>query len=34
MKLDLEHRLGHPILRFEIRAVNFLNETAEVEVYY
>jgi len=34
MKLDLENRLRHPVLRFEIGNINFLNETAEVEVYY
>lgn len=34
MKLDLEERLGHPIIRFEIGTINFLNDTAEVKVYY
>jgi hypothetical protein len=34
MKLDLEQRTGLEIIRFEIGKINFLNDTAEVEVYY
>lgn len=34
MKLDLEERIGYGIIRFEIGNINFLNDTAEVRVYY
>lgn len=34
MKLDLELRTGLEIIRFEIGKTNFLNDTAEVKVYY
>lgn len=34
MKLDLELRTGLEIIRFEIGKTNFLNDTAEVRVYF
>ncbi|HLW29459.1 MAG TPA: DUF4956 domain-containing protein [Brumimicrobium sp.] len=34
MKLDLEQRTGLNIVRFEVGNINFLNDTAEVRVYY
>lgn len=34
MKLDLEKKTGLEIVRFEIGTINFLNDTAEVKVYY
>lgn len=34
MKLDLELRTGLEIIRFEIGKTNFLNDTAEVKVYF
>lgn len=34
MKADLEKRLGIPIIRFEVGAVDFLKDIAMVKVYY
>ncbi|WP_240612536.1 DUF4956 domain-containing protein [Brumimicrobium salinarum] len=34
MKHDLEQRTGLTIIRFEVGNTNFLNDTAEVKVYY
>lgn len=34
MKADLEKRLGFPIIRFEVGAVDFLKDIAMVKVYY
>ena len=34
MKADLEKRLGFPIIRFEVGAVDFLKDVAMVKVYY
>lgn len=34
MKADLEKRLGYNVVRFEIGKINFLNDTAEVRVFY
>lgn len=34
MKADLEKRLGIPIIRFEVGAVDFLKDVAMVKVYY
>ena len=34
MKADLEKRLGFPILRFEVGAVDFLKDVAMVKVFY
>ncbi len=34
MKADLEKRLGFPIIRFEVGAVDFLKDTAMVKVFY
>ncbi|MBR5802773.1 MAG: DUF4956 domain-containing protein [Bacteroidaceae bacterium] len=34
MKADLEKRLGFPILRFEVGAVDFLKDIAMVKVFY
>lgn len=34
MKADLEKRLGFPILRFEVGAIDFLKDIAMVKVFY
>ena len=34
MKADLEKRLGFPIIRFEVGAIDFLKDVAMVKVYY
>ena len=34
MKADLEKRLGIPIIRFEVGAVDFLKDIAMVKVFY
>lgn len=34
MKADLEKRLGFPIIRFEVGAVDFLKDVAMVKVFY
>lgn len=34
MKLDIEKKTGLEIVRFEIGTINFLNDTAEVKVFY
>ena len=34
MKADLEKRLGYPIIRFEVGAVDFLKDVAMVKVFY
>ena len=34
MKADLEKRLGYPIIRFEVGAIDFLKDVAMVKVYY
>ena len=31
--LDLENRVGQPILKFEIRRINFLRDTVRINIY-
>ena len=33
LRLDLENRIGMPIIKFEIHRINFLRDTVRISIY-